>query len=784
MRYIIASRGSKLALTQTEYVRSRLAAAYPQHEFQIQVVKTKGDLILDKPLHEIGDKGVFVKEIEEKILNHEADLGVHSMKDMPSAPACGLMFAKAWKREDPRDVLILREKKSLEELPQGAVIGTGSRRREFQLKRLRPDLHITGIRGNVDTRLRKMLEQQLDGIVLAAAGLKRMGLEERITQYLPPAQMIHAPAQGILALEIRTDDKVLLEMINALSDEETVQAAAAERGFLELIGGDCHIPVGAAFSKHADGTYQLDVMYGNESGSRQAYAAVRGKDPSVLAAQAAVKIRRQIAGTVYLVGAGPGDPGLITVKGLAAVREADCIIYDRLAAPELLEEAKPGCEKIYAGKASHNHTMPQDEINRLALRKSMEYEKTVRLKGGDVYVFGRGGEEGLFLHENGVRIEVVPGISSSTAGAAYAGIPVTHRGMARGFHVVTAHDKDDKLAEIDFKAMASGRDTCIFLMGLSKVEEIARRLTEAGMPDTTRAAVISHATTLSQKTCVSDLAHIAEEVKKAGLTSPALIVAGDVVALRDELNFFEQRPLFGRRYLIPKIGKKATRLRKLLQDQGACADEIQVGEIVNADDTFDPKSFEHADWMIFTSKNGVEAFFDLSVRHRQDVRCLAQCRIAAIGTKTAEALALRGLYADLMPEHFHSDALVEALKSRLSGGEQVCYIKAENADGHMGEALAGYCQFEEIVLYKNQAVEPDLTTVRPLAEYDGILFTCASSARRLFEALGDGWKCGVKLFSIGPKTTACLKELGADSVWEAERATYEALAEFERHRLK
>ena len=188
--------------------------------------------------------------------------------------------------------------------------------------------------------------------------------------------------------------------------------------------------------------------------------------------------------------------------------------------------------------------------------------------------------------------------------------------------------------------------------------------------------------------------------------------------------------------------------------------------------------------MIFTSKNGVEAFFDLSARHRQDVRCLAQCRIAAIGTKTAEALALHGLYADLMPEHFHSDALAEALKSRLSGRERVCYIKAENADGHMGEALAGYCQFEEIVLYKNQAVEPDLTAVRPLAEYDGILFTCASSARRLFEALGDGWKCGVKLFSIGPKTTACLKELGADSVWEAERATYEALAEFERHRLK
>lgn len=783
MKYMIASRGSKLALTQTEYVRDRLAAAYPQHEFQIQVVKTKGDLVLDKPLHEIGDKGVFVKEIEEKIRNREAAIGVHSMKDMPSVPADGLMFAKAWKREDPRDVLILREKKSLEELPQGAVIGTGSRRRELQLKRLRPDLHIIGIRGNVDTRLRKMEEQQLDGIVLAAAGLKRMGLQEKITQYLSIDQVIPAPAQGILALEIRADDHELLEMINALSDEDTVQAVAAERGFLELIGGDCHIPVGAVFTKHADGSCRLDAMYGNESGSRQAYAAVRG-EAKELAQQAAVEIRRQMAGTVYLVGAGPGDPGLITVKGLQAVREADCIIYDRLAAPELLEEAKPECERIYVGKASHNHTMPQDEINRLLLRKSMEYEKTVRLKGGDVYVFGRGGEEGLYLWENGVQIEVIPGISSSTAGPAYAGIPVTHRGMARGFHVVTAHDKNDALADIDFAAMASGKDTCIFLMGLSKVGEIAQKLMEAGMSGSTKAAVISHATTLSQKTCVSDLVHIADEVKKAGLTSPALIVAGEVVSLRDGLNFFEQRPLFGRRYLIPKIGKKSTRLREMLQNQGACADEMQVGEIINTDRVFTAETFGTTDWLIFTSKNGVEAFFDVFAKSRLDVRCLARCRIAAIGKKTAEALASHGLYVDLLPEHFHSDALAEALKSRLSGREHVCYLKAENADGHLGEALAGYCQFEEIVLYKNQAVEPDLSKIRPLKEYDGILFTCASSARRLAAAFGEGWDCGVSLYSIGPKTTACLKVLGADRVWEAEQATYEALAEFHQHRRK
>ena len=200
MKYIIGTRGSRLALAQAEYVRGRLAEAYPSEEFEIRIIKTKGDIVLDKPIHEIGDKGIFVKEIEEKIRDGEVHIGVHSMKDMPSCPASGLRFTRAWKREDPRDVLILREKKTLEELPEGAVIGTGSRRREFQIKRLRPDLKVVNIRGNVDTRIRKMEEERLDGIILAAAGLHRLGMKERITCYLEAEEMISAPAQGVLAL--------------------------------------------------------------------------------------------------------------------------------------------------------------------------------------------------------------------------------------------------------------------------------------------------------------------------------------------------------------------------------------------------------------------------------------------------------------------------------------------------------------------------------------------------------------------------------------------------------
>lgn len=777
MKYRIATRGSKLALVQANYVCNRLIQAYPMDEFEIFIVRTKGDLVLDRPLNQIGDKGVFVREIEEKILSGEADIGVHSMKDMPSFPSSGLIFTEVWEREDSRDVLILREKRSLWELPEGAVIGTGSKRREFQLKRLRPDLKVVGIRGNVDTRIRKMEEEKLDGIVLAAAGLHRLGMEDRITQYLKVEEMISAPAQGALALEIRKGEERLLAMLNELSDKETGKAVEAERGFLQEIGGDCHVPVGAICKKKEDGKYQLSAMFGNETGSKQAYAIVSGTDTKKLAQEAAAQIRQQMAGTVYLVGGGPGDPGLITVKGMEAIRKADCIIYDRLSSPELLEEAKPGCEMVYVGKASHNHTMKQEEMNRLLVQKSMVYQKTVRLKGGDVYVFGRGGEEGLFLKEKGVPFEVIPGVTSGIGGLAYAGIPVTHRGIAQGFHVVTAHNKRDELADIDFEAMAKGKETCIFLMGLSKVEEIADKLMKAGMSADTKAAVISCATTPEQRVCVSDLDHIGREVRQAGLISPAIIVVGEVVSLRDGLNFFEGRPLFGKRYLVPKIGERITRLKGLLQEQGAVVDEVLVGRIVNRKREFLAEEFGEVDWLIFTSKNGVEAFFESFMESGLDIRSLFGCKIAAIGEKTAEVLRIYGLYADFVPDNYNSDILVEILKGQLNGNEKVWYLKAENADHHLKEALEGFCRLEEIVVYENQGVEPNLEILQPLKKYNGILFTCASSVERLVNVLGEEWGQCNNVYSIGSKTTACLKLYGREDVLEAEQATYKGLVE-------
>lgn len=777
--FVIGTRGSKLALAQARLVRDTLAKAYPEYTFVLQTVQTTGDRVQDRPLNQIGDKGVFVREIEERLLSGDLDIGVHSMKDMPAFPAEGLLFTRPWKREDPRDVLILREKNGLSELPAGAVIGTGSPRRKFQLLRLRPDLSVVGIRGNVDTRLRKMEEQKLDGIVLAAAGLHRLGMQNRITCYLEPEQMIPAPAQGILALEIRNEDGELRRLLDALGDDETAAVAEAERIFLQAMGGDCHMPVGAVCEKTRPGEYRLRAMFGSADGEKLAFAEARGCVPKKLAEEAARRIRQQLSGLVSLVGAGPGDPELITAKGLQAIRQAGCIVYDRLVCPALLLQAPSSCEKIYVGKASRHHTMKQEDINRLLIRKSMEYGRVVRLKGGDCYVFGRGGEEGLALQEHGVPFEVIPGISSALAGPAYAGIPVTHRGIASGFHVVTAHSQKDELADMDFDAMARGTDTCVFLMGLDKVPEIAGRLLAAGMPADTGAALISHATTPRQKTLVSDLRHLAEEADRACLSSPALIVVGEVVKLRDSLNFFEKRPLFGRRYLLPFIGPESSALAGLLREQGAAVDEVQVGTIQACPAGLTAELLRETDWLLFTSKNGVEHFFANLSNARLDLRNLGDCRIAAIGGKTAEALQRRGLYADLIPDTWNSRALALTLKTILSADEHVLYLRAKEGDRFLEETLSGLCRFEERAVYENaetaEIVPPKNDSFEP-ALYDGILFTCASSAGRLYHALGEILaKNRQHLYSIGPKTTAALASLGFFDVKEADEASYEGM---------
>lgn len=268
MKLVVGTRGSNLALVQTNWVVEQLKKVNPHVEFEIKIIKTKGDLIKDLPLDKIGDKGLFVKEIEKSLLNKEIDMAVHSMKDMPSSLPEGLKFAHSPKREDPRDALILKkEYKSIDDLPKGARIGTGSKRRKYQLLKYRPDLEIVPIRGNIETRIKKIETENLDGVVLAASGLKRAGLQDKIDYYIPTDIMLPAPAQGILALEIREDDEKTEKIIDSIKDDSTKVQIEAERGFLIGVDGSCHIPMGAYCNIEGDKII-LTGLYGDSEGKK------------------------------------------------------------------------------------------------------------------------------------------------------------------------------------------------------------------------------------------------------------------------------------------------------------------------------------------------------------------------------------------------------------------------------------------------------------------------------------------------------------------------------------
>lgn len=277
MKIIVGTRGSKLALIQTNWVVEALKKANPGIEFEVKVIKTKGDLVTHLPLHKIGDKGLFTKEIEQHLLDKEIDLAVHSMKDMPSTLPEGLKFANVPKREDPRDVLVLKEGyTNLDDLPKGAKIGTGSKRRTYQLLKYRPDLEIVPIRGNIDTRIRKIEDENLHGIVLAASGLIRADLEERISYYIPTDVMVPAPAQGALAIEIRKDDSIIEDIVSHIKDEATEIQVAAERGFLTGVNGSCHVPMGAYCDIKGD-NITLTGLYGDEDSNKLVIKSLEGK---------------------------------------------------------------------------------------------------------------------------------------------------------------------------------------------------------------------------------------------------------------------------------------------------------------------------------------------------------------------------------------------------------------------------------------------------------------------------------------------------------------------------
>jgi len=474
---------------------------------------------------------------------------------------------------------------------------------------------------------------------------------------------------------------------------------------------------------------------------------------------------------VYLIGAGPGDPGLLTLKGKQCLEAADVVVYDYLANEALLAHARPEAERIYVGKRGGDHTLPQDQIAALLVEHARAGKVVARLKGGDPFIFGRGGEEAEDLQSAGVPFEVVPGVTSAIAAPAYAGIPLTHRDFTSSVAFITGHEDPDKpRSDIAWDKLATGVGTLVFLMGVGNLPEIVTQLTAHGRSPETPVALIRWGTRTDQETVTGTLHDIVDRVVAAKLRPPAIIVVGEVVSLRARLGWFETKPLFGRRIVVTRSREQASVLTELLHADGAEVFEFPAIEIVP------PESWEPLDaalrqiteyrWIIFTSANGVRFFWERLAATERDARSLARARIVAIGPATAEALRSHGIEADLVPAEFKAEGILAALAGEPMGGARILIPRAEAARDVLPAELERQGATVDVVpAYRTVRSTREAKTLREhlkAKQIHAVTFTSSSTVTNFCRALGEAdlpaLLDGVTIACIGPITAATARE--------------------------
>ncbi|MBB4661121.1 uroporphyrinogen-III C-methyltransferase [Conexibacter arvalis] len=484
-------------------------------------------------------------------------------------------------------------------------------------------------------------------------------------------------------------------------------------------------------------------------------------------------------GRVYLVGAGPGDPGLLTARALELIAAADTILYDRLIPATALAGARPEAELVYVGKEGRGPSMPQEQIDRLLVEHGAAGKRVVRLKGGDPFVFGRGGEEALVLREAGIPFEVVPGVTSGVAAPAYGGIPVTHRDRASAVALVTGHEDPAKPeSAIDWPALAAFPGTLVFYMGVKQLPRIAERLIAGGRAPDEPAAVVERGTLPGQRTVVATLATLAERAEAERIRPPSITLVGPVAALRDEgLRWFEQRPLHGLTVAVTRARAQASGLAARLRELGAEALETPAIRIepLDAGAPLDPSGF---DLVCLTSPNGVGCLFERLAAGGRDARALAGATVAAIGPGTARALREHGVIPDVVPERFVAEALVEALADLPV--RRALVARASVARDVLPDALrARGAEVEVVDLYETVAERLSDAERAAAAAADYVTFTSSSTVRFFLAALGGREAIGARtrLVSIGPVTSATLREHGLEPHVEAARHDVDGLVD-------
>jgi len=498
-------------------------------------------------------------------------------------------------------------------------------------------------------------------------------------------------------------------------------------------------------------------------------------------------------GTVYLIGAGPGDPKLITVGGAEALRLADVVVYDRLAHPKLLDHARADAERMYVGKQADRHAMKQEDINALLAGRAQEGKTVARLKGGDPFVFGRGGEEAEYLRERGVPFVVIPGVTSAVAAPAYAGIPVTHRDAASSFAVITGHERDDAResgtrepgqaeGRRQWDKIAHAADTLLFLMGVENLEEIAGQLQAHGRSPETPVALVRWGTWAGrQETLVGTLGDIVEKVRAAGFQAPAVTVVGEVVRLREKLRWFDAGPLAGKRIVVTRAREQASEFAEKLRARGAEPIEFPLIRIAPPSDGY--AALDDAvvragtyDWVCFASAPAVHAFCDRLGRAGKDGRALATARIAAVGPATAAALAARGLIADFQPNTMTGEGLGLELPGHM-GENNILVPRAKEGDEGLIEALtARGAAVDTVIAYENVLDGAGAGEVRERLQaetIDAVTFTSSSTVKNFVAALGDTpLPPSVVVACIGPSTAKTAREmLGREPEVAAEHTT-------------
>lgn len=484
-----------------------------------------------------------------------------------------------------------------------------------------------------------------------------------------------------------------------------------------------------------------------------------------------------MSGKIILVGAGPGGKGLLTLRGLEALGEADAVVYDRLVSEEILSLIPSSAEKIDAGKSPGSHPVPQPEINRILVEKAEEGKTVVRLKGGDPFVFGRGGEELDIPAEKGIPFEVVPGVTSAVAALSEAGIPVTARGVASSFHVITGHQKGDEPLQIPFDALAKAGGTLVFLMGMGALPRLSEGLLSAGMDPETPAAIVENGARPEQRKLLSTLARLPEEAAAMGLHSPAVIAVGAVCGLSGRYGWREKLPLHGKKIIAGRSGSAEGKLLRLLERMGASVYDLPL---IRTDPLPGPLPPELLDsrWLTFSSKVGVRCFFARLLESGLDTRALSGVKIAAVGRATAAALREKGILPDLIPEQFDGEHLGKALIERTDPFDLITLCEPESPSGTLRETLtAAGRTVRSLPLYRTAPLplrEPERVE-RMLRDGVPAAFSSGSMARSLAASLPGMDFSGVTAFCIGRETGKAAREAGFRTV-VAEEATLEGLA--------